>query len=489
MTMADLREEMMALSTGAVKSETFDIRVDPEVAFSEIIDRRGYAYWLDAGPSADSGWSYMGQVGGGFDESPGFVILGEPDQGRTRILQPATGCALDVEDSVIGVVSDTLRRLEALSEGCSLGCVGWIGYESAALESGAAPRASTADPDSVLLYPARQIAFDHSRRQVRLSSLLTGDAESDDQWRRRMLAALRALDGRCPTEPVRPPELEPVTARSSPGEYRAQIEECQRRIADGDAYQLCLTNQFRTTTDEDPLAIYQRLRRINPTQHGGFIVAGEHSLLSSSPEMFLDVASDGLVTTKPIKGTRRRGGTPREDRHLLEELRNDSKELAENLMIVDLMRNDLTSVSELGSVVVPSLFDVEEHPNVFQLVSTVRGRLRPGTSLRQLLRSTFPAGSMTGAPKAAAMQILHGLEASPRGAYAGAFGYMGVDGNVRLAMTIRTIMLNGSEVRIGSGGGITALSQPDFEIEETVIKIRPLLTALGSSIGDFGGYR
>jgi anthranilate/para-aminobenzoate synthase component I len=191
------------------------------------------------------------------------------------------------------------------------------------------------------------------------------------------------------------------------------------------------------------------------------------------------VEPDGTVATKPMKGTRPRAADPAADAALRAELHASEKERAENLMIVDLMRNDLGRIAELGTVRVPHLLEVEEYPHVHQLVSTVTARLRHPLTALDAVRSAFPAGSMTGAPKLSAMTILHGLERGPRGVYSGAFGCLGADGTADLAMVIRSIVVTPEGASIGTGGGITALSQPDEEIEETRVKARALIAARG----------
>jgi anthranilate/para-aminobenzoate synthase component I len=230
---------------------------------------------------------------------------------------------------------------------------------------------------------------------------------------------------------------------------------------------------------EDALAVYGRLRRENPSHHGAFIALNQTTLLSSSPEVFLSVSASGRVATKPIKGTRPRGATPQADRALRDELENNPKERAENVMIVDLMRNDLSRVAEEGSVVVDTLLAVESYANVHQLVSTVSAQLRPEFSAADAVEACFPAGSMTGAPKISAMRILAQLEGDARGIYSGAFGFFGDDGAAELAMVIRSLVIDRTGVTIGSGGGITIDSDAEAELAEMHLKAEPLLRALG----------
>jgi para-aminobenzoate synthetase component 1 len=259
------------------------------------------------------------------------------------------------------------------------------------------------------------------------------------------------------------------------------IVECQAAIDAGDAYQLCLTTEARVAVTPDPFETYLALRVANPSHHGAFFSAGDVSLLSSSPELFLSVAPDGTIESQPIKGTRRRGMTRERDEALVAELLASDKERAENLMIVDLMRNDIARVSEVGSVSVPRLLAVETYAHVHQLVSTVRGQLAAGLTGVNAVRACFPAGSMTGAPKFSAVTILDRLEHRARGVYAGAFGYFGLDGRVELSMVIRSILLDADGATVGSGGGITVLSVPAEELAEMKLKSSALLAVLGVS--------
>lgn len=260
--------------------------------------------------------------------------------------------------------------------------------------------------------------------------------------------------------------------------YLRKIAACQEAIRRGDAYLLCLTTSYAAAGPVDEVATYRRLRATSATGWGGILRTGGSTLLSATPERFLEIA-DGIVRTRPIKGTRPRDPDPREDARLAAELRADEKERAENLMIVDLMRNDLARVCPPGAVAVPELLAVESHPQVHQLVSTVEGRMRPDADALDVIAACFPAGSMTGTPKRRALELLDELEGGDRGAYAGAFGRLGPDGSADLRMTIRTIVVDrAGGATIGAGGGITALSDPASELAEVELKARALLAAL-----------
>ena len=270
-----------------------------------------------------------------------------------------------------------------------------------------------------------------------------------------------------------------ITSRHSDEEYLSLIEKAKDFIAKGDAYQLCLTNQLTVETTSNPFSVFLALRQTNPAPYLSFMKLGEVSLVSSSPEQFLRVHESGLVSSKPIKGTRKRSSDREEDLLLVEELRTNEKERAENLMIVDLMRNDLGRVSEPTDVVVSKLFDVESYASVHQLVSTIEAKLKTGLNVFDAISACFPAGSMTGAPKIRAIEILSELEKGPRGLYSGCFGYISYKGAADLGMTIRTLVFEDNKATLGIGGGITIDSDALAELEETKLKARALLIALG----------
>jgi para-aminobenzoate synthetase len=246
-----------------------------------------------------------------------------------------------------------------------------------------------------------------------------------------------------------------------------------------------LTHRIEVESGLDPVTAYLLLSELNPAPYAGFLqhdVPGARAwLLSSSPERYALIDADRTIETKPIKGTTPRGATPAEDERARVHLATDPKFRAENLMIVDLLRNDVAMVAEVGSVQVPRLMEVESYAAVHQLVSTVRGRLRPEVSTVGALRALFPAGSMTGAPKLRTMQIIDAVEATPRGVYAGAFGWVDADGRADLGVVIRSLTTAGDGTyRVGTGGGITVASDPAEEWAETGWKAERVLAALTS---------
>lgn len=338
--------------------------------------------------------------------------------------------------------------------------VGWFGYEAGVRALGLPPHPSRW-PDSAWLLLDEWVVIDEH-------------------------ASRAQLQARAATKPTLPPSVAPPPTpaaasgplelrwRDSDDAYLAAIERCISHIRDGDSYLMCLTTAVETAPI-DAFASYLRLRQVNPAHHGGFVRIGGVALASASPEVFLHIA-DGRVRTKPIKGTRARLAGDA-DAEAVVALRASEKERAENLMIVDLCRNDLQRVCVPGTVEVSSLFAVESYKTVHQLVSTVEGVMQPGVGVLDVVRATFPAGSMTGAPKRRTVELLQDIEGTARGVYSGCFGMLSAAG-ADLAMVIRSIVADDQGASIGVGGGITALSDPAFELSEVKLKAAASLAAL-----------
>lgn len=415
----------------------------------ELLHPEGDAFWLDSG---DAGRAFLG-TGARLDLPNGEVL---PRLRAALATMPVDG---------------DLGRVP-------LGLVGWLGFELRGETTGARVERRGPHPDAAFLQVDRlvQVDADGSAALLALGEAWTGELA---EWRDDVVARVEAGRDR------RLPAADPVAAsprwHDTPDRYLDNVRACQHAIHEGDAYQLCLTSEVRVDGVFDALAVFDAVRDGGATHHGGLVRIGDVALVSASPERFLDVDATGRVSTSPIKGTRPRHDDPVEDSRLRDDLLASEKERAENLMIVDLMRNDLSRVCEVGSVTVTGLHVVESYPRVHQLVSTVEGRLLTGLSALDAVSACFPAGSMTGAPKLRAIEILTGLEQRPRGPYAGVFGYLAADGAADLAMTIRTIVIDRDGASIGAGGGITALSEPQAELDEARLKAAALLEALAAS--------
>lgn len=340
-------------------------------------------------------------------------------------------------------------------------------------------------PDMILGVYDVVIAIDHVRQLCIVMS--SGFPAAGDERVRRAKSRLEMMLGRLRHAPA--PQLVPTWHIDAKADLpRVQVEAMVRRTIDyieaGDIYQANITHRFRAIlpTELDRLSLYDALRRRNPATFAAFLDFGEVAILSSSPERFLKLRLEpdgtGIIETRPIKGTRPRGRNAVEDAAEAARLMASEKDRAENLMIVDLLRNDLSRVSEIGSVKVPVLCGLESYATVHHLVSVVTAQLKHGHDAIDLLRATFPGGSITGAPKIRAMQIIAELEPTQRGPYCGAIGYLGADGSMDTSIVIRTYCLRGRDLSFQVGGGIVADSDPASEYEETLDKARALIDVL-----------
>jgi len=278
-----------------------------------------------------------------------------------------------------------------------------------------------------------------------------------------------------------PPPSTALESNVTRAEYETDVSRIREYIAAGDVYQVNLSQRFHATFTGSALALYRRLRARNPAPFGAYLEFAGAQVASISPERFLRLdATTRAAEARPIKGTRPRGATPADDAALARELLESEKERAENVMIVDLLRNDLGKVCRPGSVEVPTLFALESHPTVHHLVSTVTGQLADGADAFDLLRAAFPGGSVTGAPKIRAMEIIAELERAPRGLYCGAIGYVSATGAMDFNIPIRTIVLQGGSATFHAGAGIVWDSEPAAEYDETLAKARTMIEALTS---------
>ena len=375
---------------------------------------------------------------------------------------------------------------------CTLhgGLVGYFGYESAYyLED--LPDEGRDDlelPDLAFLVVDEVLAHDHQTGQTTLHVTGRGcDQQAADSQAEAMVARWRRELADCEqntgeiSETTNPLPPSAITWRShfDRPSYEQAVEKCRQHILAGDAFEICLTQRLETEQVAPPWELFCHLRRHNPAPFAAYLQLPGFQVVSASPERFLRLDGRGLAESRPIKGTRPRGMTAEEDQKLREDLATSPKDLAENVMIVDLVRNDLGKVCQIGSVEVPELQIIESYATVHQLVSTVQGRLREDCDALDLVRACFPGGSMTGAPKIEAMKIIDNLEPVKRGVYSGALGYLDWRGTMDLSIVIRTIVCKDGRCTLGVGGAVVADSDPAAEYQETLDKARALLEALG----------
>ncbi|MEH2115423.1 aminodeoxychorismate synthase component I [Nostoc sp.] len=462
-----------------------DICPNTEQIFVQLFENAPNAFWLDSSrvELGLSRFSFMGD-GSGINS----LLVRYHTQTQEIIITQSDTVTRRTES-----IFEYLKReidcrfcqSDELPFDFNCGFVGYFGYELKA-ECGSSLVHSSPLPDAIFLLADRMIAIDHQEQCIYLLQLIKkGQTEQVETWFdtiQQQLETLNPLSSFVPQE-----NCQPVKFRLSRSyqNYIQDIRQCLDEIHEGETYQVCLTNQLYTDATPDPLTFYRTLRKINPAPYSAFLRFGEIAMPAasvaiacSSPERFLHIDRQGWVETKPIKGTLPRGETPEADFVLREKLRNSEKDRAENLMIVDLLRNDLGRVCEIGSIHVPKLMDVETYPTVHQLVTTVRGRLRSDLQAVDCIQAAFPGGSMTGAPKIRTMQIIDRLEQEARGVYSGAIGFLGLNGSADLNIVIRTAVLTPDQTSIGIGGGIIALSEAEMEFQETLLKAKALIDAM-----------
>ena len=410
---------------------------DPAPFFTAVAAEHPRCFWLDGGGARE--WSGRRSLVGWLD--PADVSLSY-DATTRSVTRHADGGAEVVGSDVFDALAAELAAGPADAQ--------WFGYLGYAARPDLPASVGSGLPDAVWMRPSHVRLFEHP-----------------------------------PSNPV-------VEVRGAPGTgvgvtvpsaYATAFDQVQHHLRAGNSYEVNLTYRVAAETGAEPVATYLRLRELNPAPYAGFLqhdVPGARAwLLSSSPERYALVGPDRTIETKPIKGTTPRGATPEEDGAARQALATDPRFRAENLMIVDLLRNDLSMVCDPGTVTVPSLMEVESYESVHQLVSTVRGRLRDDVTTVAALRALFPAGSMTGAPKLRTMEIIEAVEETPRGPYAGAFGWVAADGRADLGVVIRSLTTAGDgRWLLGTGGGVTVRSTVQDEVAESRWKADRLLRAL-----------
>ena len=453
---------------------------DCESAFVQLFGDQPTSFWLDSSSHrlGMGRFSYMGAAGG-----PRSLLATHDVAAAELTTHSPTGGIERHRTSLLDWLEQ--QNSELAAEGREFftgGFVGYLGYELKA-ECGSPNRHRSSVPDAALLFADRLIAFDHVNDEAHVLALADAAGRRDAaDWTERTAAALRALPS---VEAATPPllgERSEFRLRQVAADYLRDIEACQAHLAAGESYEICLTNELVGPRCADALSLHRVLRRINPAPFAAYLRMAGIEVCSSSPERFLSLDRFGALEARPIKGTVARGATPGEDREAAARLRAGAKDRAENLMIVDVLRNDLGRVAEVGSVSVPSLMGVESYATVHQLVSTVRARLRADATIVDCLRACYPGGSMTGAPKLRTMEILEGLETRPRGVYSGAIGYLAADGSADLSIAIRTIVNSRDGLTIGAGGAITVQSDPHAELRELLLKARAPLEAVGLAL-------
>ena len=463
-----------------LRSRRLDICPDAQAVFAATYRRSPSAFWLDSSLIVPglSRFSFMGDSSGPHS----FRVLYDTHSGTVTVADSST--SRRIEQSVFEYLREFIEDVRVapadLPFDFTCGFVGYLGYELKR-ECGAGFAYKSATPDAYFLFADRLIAIDHLAAVTYLVCLVpAGDRTGESEcWFNTIEARLRRVAaGRGAPSPDRPQTAIALRYQHSPPEYLELIERCLHELRRGESYEICLTNKILPDARIDPLATYNVLRAINPAPYAAFLTFPGLAILSASPERFVQICPEGKVESRPIKGTAPRGRTPADDDRIRRELQSSEKERAENLMIVDLIRNDLGRVCKIGTVEAPRLMEVESYATVHQLVSTVRGCLRPGVTAIDCLMAAFPGGSMTGAPKLRTMEIIDRLERHARGIYSGALGFLSISGAADFSIVIRTIVVADGAISIGIGGAIVVGSDPARELEEAILKAQAPLRAI-----------
>lgn len=425
----------------------------------------------------------------GFD--PFLTLLGRHGEVSWAGTPPTAAAGATGPLDALARATEAFRAPTLLDLPLHGGAVGYLGYD-AIREVEDIPDTGLDDlalPDVQLLFPRHVVALDHLRQVLTVvTNVVVADTADPRELGARYDAAVAACDAvidrlaseRPPLPPVPPPQrgdVAPAPSNLEPGAYQAMVERVKEHIRAGDTFQTVISQRFAVDTPVTAFELYRVLRVINPSPYLYLLDLGDAQIVGSSPEALVQV-QDRRVETWPIAGTRPRGSTPAQDRGYEQELVADAKERAEHVMLVDLARNDLGRVCDVGSVQVDGMLHVERYSHVMHLVSSVTGTVRDGLGPVDVLRAVFPAGTVSGAPKVRAMQLIDELEPTRRGPYAGAVGYVDFAGNLDTCITIRTVVLKEGTAYVQAGAGIVADSRPDAEEEETRNKAGAVLAAI-----------
>ncbi|HEX2851686.1 MAG TPA: anthranilate synthase component I [Opitutaceae bacterium] len=481
------REAFLGLATqGNVIPVYTDLMADFETPVSAYakLKEAGPSYLLESveGGEQLSRYSFIGcRPRKIFICGPESTEIRVPGQPSLKIPTPADPLTL-IEQEMRGYKPVALPGLPRFTGGA----VGFVGYEYITRIEPTVPAAKGDELGTPLLYfmlSDSLLIFDRAKQTLRLcvNAHVRGDAAAAYDAAVAELQHLFALL-RQPRELAPAPLVEPGKLTVPPGNFtqprfEKAVEDGKEFIRSGDIIQFVPSQRFTRDFPKTPLDLYRALRTVNPSPYMFILDAGDFAIVGASPEVHVRL-TDGLVEIRPIAGTRRRGATPAEDTALEKELLADDKERAEHLMLVDLARNDIGRVCAYGSIRVPEFMVVERYSHVMHIVSQVEGTIAPEKSAYDLMRATFPAGTVTGAPKIRAMQIIAAAEPSQRGFYAGALGYFGYDGNMDTCIMLRTALLKDGKIHIQAGAGVVADSVPSSEYQETISKASALLKAV-----------
>lgn len=461
-----------------IYSKKLDIFEDSAQVFEQIYSQSSHSFWLDSSMVEEglSRFSYMGDTQG----ENSFLIEYNVNKQEIKVtkhneIKIFKGDIFTFLDNILNEYKYDNQDLPFNFNG---GLIGYFGYELKAL-CGYENKHQSCFPDAQFIFVDRAIIFDHICQDIYLIFLDKINHEiKANKWFNDIETKLKSSGEKniiIDNKNNKKSQNYSYRLSRDNAQYLENIESCLEKIRQGESYEICLTNHLYLSSIKEPLNYYLQLRKTNPTPYSAFFKWQEMTIVCSSPERFLLLDKDGILESKPIKGTIKRGVTKKEDIELKNALKLSEKEQAENLMIVDLLRHDLGRVCEVGSVTVPKLMSIETYHTLHQMVSTVKGKIKQGVNAIDCIKSCFPGGSMTGAPKKKTLEIIDELETQARGIYSGSIGFLALNGTMELNIVIRTAIITPKKSSIGVGGAITILSEKEKEFDEIILKAQALL--------------
>ncbi|MFV2057239.1 MAG: chorismate-binding protein [Thiohalomonadales bacterium] len=493
-------------SSHHIHVESYHRWIDPSEVFEALFANATHCFWLDSNSPQheSSSVSYMGDNTG-----PHSHVVTYNNVKNQLVIDTVAQTNLHIFDYLDNFLKLHYCDTNELCYDFVGGFVGWFAYELRNGPHETNPKTAATD-DAAFIFADRFLIFDHKKKSLQLVAVdLANESQAAVGFKQWVDSTTKKLDAIAPLDYPQESRLGSTKIDSAAGPiafemhttkqaYLEIIKFAKEKIRQGESYEICLTNSLSTMMHSSGYEVYRNLRRLSPAPFSSYIKIANTEVVSSSPERFLTIDRENKVSSKPIKGTIGRNADAQIDRDNLRHLRNNIKDRAENLMIVDLLRNDLAKVCEYGSITVPKLLEIESFASVHQLVSTIEGSLTRDKTAIDCIRACFPGGSMTGAPKARSMDILSQLETQARGIYSGGLGYLALNGCCDLSIVIRTIIVERAKLRksqtplkqtqrplppkfkatIGCGGAIVALSGAEQEYAEILLKAKSLLEAI-----------
>jgi para-aminobenzoate synthetase len=472
----------------------FDVNVkelsyrEPATVFQSLFGNKKYSFWLDSNDAqAESRYSFMGDASGPYSQILKYSTIEKQleitSNGKTNTVNQSIFDYMNNQSYLVNPGADLPFPFQC-------GYVGYFGYElKQECNPNSQNRHHSKTPDAYFIFADRVIVHDHLKNKMFLLCLSNTNDETDfTGWFNHIEKQLDRPVAKRELKDNQPCGKVEFKLNKSYADYVKDIEKIQDYLIHGETYEVNYTTRIGTKINVHPLELYLNLRNINPAPYSAYLHFDETRILSSSPEKFITIHSNGDVVAKPIKGTIKKSPNMAENLRLKNQLETSEKDRAENLMIVDLLRNDLGKVCKVGSIHVPKLMEIESFKTVHHMVSSIKGVLKDETTAVDCFKSVFPGGSMTGAPKIRTMQIIDELEGEARGIYSGSVGYFSLNGSADFNIVIRTITLENDQLTIGVGGAVTIQSTAEGEYDEMLLKADALLKSIVTTLNGTGYY-